>query len=276
MKFKALQRLDEPWLVAQSTYSHIAKTIQSSELAEVVEIPESNEVETFNGIAMVSLKGLMVKDPTPLEQVFLGATCTGNFTDQIESLIDNPVVQGVMIDLDSGGGSVQGVIEAADAVERLAKQKPVVAYTDGLIASAAYWVASQADDIISAPSGRIGSIGVYLPFADYSERYAKEGIKVDVIRNDEGKHKGAGIEGTKLTEDQRNQMQHEVQEIFEEFKSSVLRKRQVQGDAMQGQSFMAKGAVEAGLVDGIGNFQDAYDLLKRSIEKATGLTSNLL
>ena len=48
MKFKALQRLDEPWLVAQSTYSHIAKTIQSSELAEVVEIPESNEVETFN------------------------------------------------------------------------------------------------------------------------------------------------------------------------------------------------------------------------------------
>lgn len=275
MKFKALQRLSEPWLTTSSTYEHIKSVISSADEQAEFSIAENQELETANGIAMVSLKGLMVKNPSPLEQVFLGAVCTESFTNQIESLIDNNSVQGVLLDMDSGGGSVQGVIEASEAVSRLAKQKPIVAFTDGMIASACYWVASQATDIIASPSARVGSIGVYLPVADHSAQYAKEGIKVEVIKNEDGKHKGVGVEGTAITDDQRAQMQSEVEEIYAEFKGAVLSNRSVKAEAMQGQAFMAKSAVEKGLVDAIGSFQDAFMLLEMAIKKQHGLTKNL-
>lgn len=275
MKFKALQRLAEPWLTTRSTYEHVRNVIESAEDNAEFTIAESTNVETANGIALVSLKGLMVKNPSPLEQVFLGATCTQSFTDQIEALIDNSAVQGVLIDMDSGGGSVQGVIEASQAVKKLSDQKPVVAFTDGMMASACYWVASQANDIIGSPSARVGSIGVYLPIADYSEQYAKEGIKVEVIKNEDGKHKGVGVEGTAITEEQRKQIQSEVEEIYGEFKESVLQKRNIKETAMQGQAFMAKGAVEMGLLDAVGNFGDAFMLLEMAVKKSDGLTKNL-
>ena len=275
MKFKALQRLAEPWLTTRSTYEHIRKVIESAEDNADYTIAESTNIETSNGIALVSLKGLMLKNPSPLEQIFLGATCTQSFTDQIEALIDNSAVQGVLLDMDSGGGSVQGVIEASQAVKKLSDQKPVVAFTDGMMASACYWVASQSSDIIGSPSARVGSIGVYLPIADYSEQYAKEGIKVEVIKNEDGKHKGIGVEGTAITEEQRKQIQSEVEEIYGEFKESVLQKRSIKETAMQGQAFMAKGAVDVGLIDAVGNFGDAFMLLEMAVKKSEGLTKNL-
>ena len=275
MKFKALQRLAEPWLTTSSTYEHIKSVIMSADEQAEFTIAESENIETANGIALVSLKGLMVKNPSPLEQVFLGATCTQSFTDQIEALTENNSVQGVLLDMDSGGGSVQGVIEASNAVSRLVEKKPVIAYTDGMMASACYWVASQASDIIGSPSARVGSIGVYLPIADHSEQYAKEGIKVEVIKNEDGTHKGVGVEGTAITEDQRVQMQAEVEEIYGEFKNAVLSNRAVKEQAMQGQAFMAKGAVEMGLIDAVGSFTDAFMLLEMAVKKQQGLTKNL-
>ena len=275
MKFKALQRLSEPWLTSRETYNFVRQTIiEASEPIDAIE-DESN-LQVGNGLAFVSLKGLMIKNPTPMERAYLGATCTQAFATQIEELAYTEAVQGVMIDMDSGGGSVQGVIEASDAVKKLAEKKPVVAFTDGMIASACYWVASQATDIIASPSARVGSIGVYLPVADHSEQYAKEGIKVDVIRNKDGKHKGVGVEGTSLTDEQRAQMQEEVEEIYKEFKGAVLNKRSVEEQAMQGQAFMAKSAVDMGLVDAVGDFESAFLLLDIAVKKAQGLTGNLM
>lgn len=271
-RFKALERLSEPWLTTESTYANIKQTILTEDINPEQILQDEQPFESANGIALVSLKGLMVKHPTPMEQLLLGATCTASFTSQIEQLIGNPSVSGVMLDLDSGGGSVQGVIEASQAVEKLTKEKPVVAFTDGLMASACYWIGSQASDIIASPSSRIGSIGVYMPVADYTEQYAKAGIKMDVIRNKEGVHKGAGLEGTKLTDTQRARMEEEVQEIFNEFKSAIQAKREVKDDAMQGQAFIAKSAVESGLIDAIGSFEDAFFILEKAVKKQQGLT----
>lgn len=275
MKFKALQRLSEPWLASRETYNHARQMVHEANDDLISEIDELQALEMSNGIACVSLKGLMLKNPSPLERVFLGATCTETFTSQMNDLAMNESVQGVILDMDSGGGSVQGVIEASNAVERLSKKKPVVAYTDGMIASACYWVASQASDIVASPSARVGSIGVYLPIADYSDQYASEGIKVDVIKNKDGKYKGVGVEGTKITDEQKNQMQDEVEDIFTDFKDAILSKRVIKEEAMQGQAFMAKSAVAMGLIDAIGSFEDAFYLLDLAVKNHQGLTTNL-
>ena len=161
---------------------------------------------------------------------------------------------------------MQGVIEASEAIRELHKVKPVVTYTDGMMASASYWVGSQATSVVASASSRVGSIGVYVPVVDYSEQYAKEGIEVDVIHNKEGVHKGAGLEGTSLSEIQKEQIQAEVDEIYGEFKNAVLAVRNVPSDAMQGQAFMGKSAKEKGLIDAIGSYQDALYLLDQEIK----------
>lgn len=270
-KFTALQRLQEPWLISRSLYGTIRSTIEELDADAVGEFIEHPPIDNINGMAMITLKGTMVKNPSAIEQVFLGATDTSEFERQVREVASDESILGVMLDIDSGGGSVQGVMEAASAVRELHQKKPVVAFTDGLMASAAYWVGSQATDIVGSPSSRVGSIGVYVPHADYSEAYAKQGVKMEVITNKEGIHKGAGLEGTTLTSEQKEQIQDEVEEIYGLFKESVTGVRKINNEAMHGQSFMGKSARESGLLDAVGGFEEAIRLLDYEVNNRTSV-----
>lgn len=265
-KFLALQRLSQPWLISPQCYDAIHETLSAIDGAEQVEPVQNDSYINNGGIALLSLKGTMMKNPTPIEQVFLGATCTQAFTNYCKEISSNPSIQGVLLDIDSGGGSVQGVIEASESVRELHGKKPVVTYTDGLMASASYWVGSQATSIVGSPSARVGSIGVYVPVIDAREQYAKEGVDIKVITNKDGIHKGAGLEGTSLTTEQEEQIKAEVEEIYTEFKDAILSARKVPSDAMQGQAFMGKKAKEKNLIDAVGGFEDALYLLNQEIK----------
>jgi ClpP class serine protease len=121
--------------------------------------------------------------------------------------------------------------------------------------SAAYWVASQADAIYAAPSARIGSIGVIIPFLDKAEAMELAGMRMEVFAS--GKFKGIGLPGTSLTDEQRALLQGEVEEIFADFKSAVLaRGRKIPDEAMEGQSFSARQAQRHNLA-GIAKNRDA-------------------
>ena len=94
----------------------------------------------------------------------------------------------VILDIDSPGGTVAGTPELGAAVAALNGQKPVYAFSSGLMCSAAYWIASQAEAIYATPSARVGSIGVVQTVIDNSARLHAEGIKVfgsDALTRDE-------------------------------------------------------------------------------------------
>lgn len=265
-KFLALQRLNQPWLISHQMFGQLRDTINAWDDNLTAEMPEEDSYSEINGIALLSLKGTMMKNPTAIERVFLGATCTGQLCASINEIGKNPNIKGVLLDVDSGGGSVQGVIEASEALRGLHEQKPVVTFTDGMMASASYWVGSQATTIVASPSARVGSIGVYVPVIDYKEQYAEQGINVEVITNKDGIYKGAGLEGTSLTDEQKAQIQDEVEDIYGEFKNSVLSSRSIPNDAMQGQAFMGKRATEKNLIDAVGDFEDAIYLLGQEMK----------
>ena len=265
-KFISLQRLAQPWLLSATDYDNLRETILGVDANVDVSPQEQEAYQQSNGIALLSLRGTMIKNPTPMEQAFVGATCTQAFTNSCNAIRENPAISGVILDIDSGGGSVQGVIEASQAVRELHEQKPVVTFTDGLMASASYWVGSQGTTIVATPSSRIGSIGVYVPVVDCSAQYKDQGVDVSVITNAEGIHKGAGLEGTSLTSEQQDQIQAEVDEIYAEFRDAVLSVRTVPSDAMQGQAFMGKRAKEKNLIDAVGSIEDAFFLLNNEIK----------
>jgi ClpP class serine protease len=128
------------------------------------------------------------------------------------------------------------------------------------VASAAYWIGSAADRVISSPSATVGSIGVYLAIPDYSKAAEMAGIKLVVIKS--GKFKGAGIEGTSLNADQVENLQASVDAIHADFKAAVSMKRKmVKADAMEGQTFSGKQAAQQGLVTGL---SDSFNEALRS------------
>ena len=200
-----------------------------------------------DGIGVIPVVGVIGKGLTPIEKM-MGAADVDELSAAVDAFAMNPDVTRIALQVSSPGGTVTGIEELANKVRNL--EKPTMAYTDTEMASAAYWVASAADRVISSKSATVGSVGVYLAVPDYSEAAAMAGIKMVVIKS--GKFKGAGIEGTSLDEGQMANLQASVDEIHSEFKAAVLMKRKmVKAEAMEGQTFSGKQAAAQGLVTGL-------------------------
>lgn len=202
---------------------------------------------TADGIGVIPVVGVIGKSLSPLEKM-MGAVDVNEISDAVDAFTANPDVQKIALQVSSPGGTVTGVEELANKVRSVGK--PTLAYTDSEMASAAYWIASAADRVVSSPSATVGSIGVYIAIPDYSAAAEMAGIKMVVIKS--GKFKGAGIEGTSLDEGQLANLQESVDTIHAEFKSAVnMKRKMVKAEAMEGQTFSGKQAAAQGLVTGL-------------------------
>jgi len=205
------------------------------------------QAQVIDGIAHIPISGPIGYRLGSFEKG-AGAVDVADVSDELDSAEGDNDVRGIILDIDSPGGMVNGTPELADRIA--AVEKPIYAYSGGMIASAAYWLASAADSIFLTKSADAGSIGVYAPFVDYSQMAAQRGMKVQVFSS--GKYKGMGVPGTSLTPDQEALMQERVLEIAEMFYEQVRRTRpDVADDTMQGQVFKGQAAVERGLADKI-------------------------
>jgi len=154
----------------------------------------------------------------------------------------------------SPGGAVHGVQEAADAVRQIAATGvEVIAYADGLMASAMYFIASQADRIVASPNAIVGSIGVIAVIRDESQRYESAGIKLHVLRS--GPHKAVGQPGEAIDPDLLNPERALIASMFGAFKSYVAAGRGLDGEALDvvsdGRIWPAEDARDLGLVDDV-------------------------
>ena len=145
---------------------------------------------------------------------------------------------------------MDGVLEAAAAVAGAARAKPVLAYADGMMCSAAYWIGAQAAAVYATQSAEIGSVGVYAAHLDQTRAAELAGLHVEVFRS--GAHKGDGIPGTPLSDAARALIQARVDETAAAFRAAVVAARPcVPPAAMDGRTFAPRAAVELGLVDDV-------------------------
>ena len=218
-----------------------------------------DEMEIRGGVAYIPIGGAIGQKLTPFDRGD-GAVDVLDIMQELRDAQRDPMVRGIILDMDSPGGMVSGTPECADAVA--ACDKPVYAFTSGMIASAAYWIASAADGIFTTRSAAVGSIGVYVPVIDLSQMYEQRGVKVELIKA--GKYKGEGFPGTSLTKEGRAQLQTRVNYIYAMFTAQV---RATRGDAiadetMQGQIFLGQEAVSLGLVDAlVSDIAEVADLI---------------
>ncbi len=149
---------------------------------EAAQRQKSQQVSASGGaVAVIPLFGTISKRMGMLDAMSGGASLEA-FAEEFHAAIDDPNVGSVLLQVDSPGGSVFGVEETAAVIAEGAKEKRVVAHADGLMASAAYWLGSQATEIVVTPSGQAGSIGAFRVHFDVSGKAEQEGVKVTIIR----------------------------------------------------------------------------------------------
>jgi ClpP class serine protease len=146
------------------------------------------------------------------------------------------------------------VPELADEIYAARSQKPITAFVDTMAASAAYWLASQATEVIITPSGRVGSIGVFGLHMDHSQELAKAGIFPTFIQA--GKYKTEANPLQPLSDDAKAAWQARVEAMYGVFVRDVARGRGVTADAVrsefgEGRMVDAKDAVTKGMADQI-------------------------
>jgi signal peptide peptidase SppA len=211
---------------------------------------ESQLLSIDDGIGVVAIEGPILRKPDIFASIFFGATSSDEIAGALREAAGRDDIKAVFLDIDSPGGTVAGTPELAAAVKSLNERKPVYAFSSGVMASAAYWIASQARAIYATPSAQVGSIGVVQALIDNSAALDKAGLKVEVFSV--GKYKAMGAPGTPLTDDQRELISSNLAEIARDFHDAVrARGRAIPDEAMEGQTFSGKQAQRfnlAGLV----------------------------
>jgi len=250
-----------PWLMlpqAHSAFADVVKgVVQNGQFPEMIERPEMPDdmyTREKGMIRRIGIAGVISKGVGELGQM-LGMYDIDKLEEMLIAAENDMEVGAVVLDINSPGGTVTGVPEIADMIRNM--ETPVVAYTSDMMASAAYWIASAADAIYAAPSASVGSIGVYSALLDASRYYEQMGLKVELFKS--GKYKGMGLEGMPITDEQRELIQAEVDELYDWFASDVLKNRTIDAMYMQGQSLLGKAAVDVNMIDAAGSFEDAIN-----------------
>lgn len=233
---------------------------------------EDKPYAMVGSIAVISLIGAMTKKSTS----FSSGASTIELRSLLRAAARDEDVTGILLRVDSPGGSVSGTADLADDIASITQRKKCVAYVEDTCCSAALWVASQCSAIYSNRTAIIGSIGTYMAIEDYSRLAANQGIEVHVLST--GKHKGAGVPGAAITSEQLAHFQQTVDDLNEHFLSAVSKGRGMSRSRLteyaDGRVWVGEQAVEIGLIDGIASFDDVLLTMQKSAKRSSGASAN--
>lgn len=234
--------------------------LSGEEVAARITKKKDAEIARESGaVGVIPVYGVLAQRMNMMAEIS-GGTSYQSLTRSLHEAISNPEVKAVVLDIDSPGGAVPGTDELATVIRRLrGGDKPIIAQVNSLAASAAYWIASAADEIVVTPSGRAGSIGVYTMHDDVSVALEKAGIKRTYIAA--GEFKVEGNEAEPLGEDARAFVQERVNRSYDRFVASVAEGRGVTKSKVldsygKGRVFFAEELIDRGMADRIATLEE--------------------
>ena len=172
---------------------------------------------------------------------------------------NDPNMKGIVLDIDSGGGQVSGTPEFHDFYKKIT-QKPVVAYTDGYMCSAAYYIGAAADHIVANKrADKIGSIGTMISFLDLTGYYEKQGAKLITEYATKSTEKNKDFEEL-IKGNPEGFIKNELDPVTDEFHADMKAARpNLNEKVLTGATFNTKASKKMGLIDEIGTLQTAIN-----------------
>lgn len=227
-------------------------------------------------VAILPLKGY-ISNRTSLFGLLLG-TPAESFGKWFQAALNNPEVGAIVIDVDSGGGEAQGTQELSKMIYEARGPKPIISVVNAYAASAAYHIASAADEMVITPSGLAGSIGVLSVYRDESKALEDAGVKYTIIKAGQYKAEATGV--NPLSDEALAYRQSQVDEFYADFVNAVARNRgitakQVQDNYGQGRVLTASKALEVGMVDRIGTMDQVLSQLQAKKTRANSVKAEI-
>ena len=220
----------------------------------------AGDAEPGSLIAVINVMGVIAHHASQVDNISgPGGTSTARVGQSFDAALDDPAVKAIVFHVDSPGGGVAGVQELADKIFAARGRKPIIAQVNSTAASAAYWIASQADEMVVTPSGQVGSIGVYGSHKDVSAAAEKQGLKVTFFAWPPQK-----VDGNQFappSAEFADKAMADVKTVYGQFRNSVARGRGVKASDVEtgfgkGGVELAANALKLGMVDRIATMED--------------------
>lgn len=263
--------LTSPWAIVPEKLIEIQAIYRTHLRGEKIDLsaiearlgkPLANEpkpYEVVNGVAVIEMEGIVAKRMSMFTKIS-GGVSTYHVQQQFAAAMADHKVRGILLNIDSPGGGVDGTADLAGMIHAARGEKPIVAWTDGMMTSAAYWIGAAADSVfISGDTPQVGSIGVVASHMDISKAEDMMGVKTTEITA--GKYKRIASRHAPLSQEGRQSIQDAVDHVYSVFVSDVAKFRgvsveQVLEQMADGRIFFGRQAVDAGLVDGVSSMEE--------------------
>lgn len=272
--------LDQPWAMLPSAFEAMCQVLerriegremtaeQRAEFEAGRKLPKQNP--KAEGIAVLPLQGAIAPKMNLMTDIS-GGTSTQAFGAAFQAAVDDSNVSAIVFDVDSPGGSVYGLEELAAQIQDAKGRKPIVAQVYPMAGSAAYWITSQADEIVVSPSGEVGSIGIIARHMDMSKAAENEGVKVTYMTT--SKYKGETNEFEPLSDEAKDYHMSVMREYHEKFVAAVAQGRRVSSARVedhfgQGRMVTASQAISRGMADRTGTMTDTIQRLQDRASRA--------
>lgn len=223
---------------------------------------------TSTGVAIIPVKGVLKRSwgVGP----YSGATGYDGIMTQVLHAHDNPLVKAHWFDINSGGGTVDGLFDLTESIYQMSARfggKPMYAMCADAALSAAYAIASAADHVMVPRLGMAGSIGCVIMHAEYSKMLEEDGVNVSVIRSRDRKCRGSELEA--IDAETLKEFQEMVDEADEVFVEAVTRYRGSKGLTknaiveMDGRVYSGTRALATALVDYVMSEPEAWMMMEQ-------------
>lgn len=215
-------------------------------------LDNTRSVTVRNGVAVIPVTGPIFRYANLLTDIS-GATSTQVLATDLQAASDDPAIKAIIPVFDTPGGEATGINELGDLIYQMRGRKPVIAYVSGMAASAGYWLASAADEVVVDDTAQLGSVGVVLSL---KKRTEAPGVKAFEIVSSNAPNKRPDPE----TESGLSQLQTRTDELANVFLDKVARNRniprnQVNDRFRQGGIATGALAVQAGMADRLGSLE---------------------
>jgi len=209
-----------------------------------------SKVRPGKKVAIVSIQGAILSSQEVVEA--------------LRGYAKDPSVKAIVLRINSPGGPVAPAQEIYQEVKRASEKKPVVVSMGSIAASGGYYIASAATRIVANPGTITGSIGVIMEIPNIQGLMKKLGIKTVVIKS--GRHKDMASAFREMSPEQRRILEELLADVHEQFVQAVAEGRGMELQQVKaladGRVFTGRPAKALGLVDALGNLQEAIQLAK--------------
>lgn len=273
---KFIQQYFHPWAIDEKAFAALMGLAErmnpATHIEDLSRVPDaarlqlmgadsSAQVRSEDGVSIVRIEGALTKYGSS----FGGGTSSVSLRKAIRTAARDESTSAIVLEIDSPGGSVAGIADVVDDIKQARESKPVVAYVEDMAASAAYWIASAADSILSNRTALVGNVGTMIGLYDYSGQAAADGVKAVLIKS--GEFKGMGMPGAEITDAQKAELSREVAAINKSFVGAVTDGRKLTEEQLKdvttARTYVGEEAVTIGLVDRIGTLDDAKEAAKQ-------------